>query len=133
MKRLLKTALTTIVFTTFAMCVSNDVLGSSFPTQTMSMSTIYYSTNDNINDPNRGHRNPPKPVECTISPEGVIFYPSSDAYDILLYEICDPVSEVCLASFSAEQDFIEHLFSLSGEFMVRFSTNEFELVGYIEL
>lgn len=78
-----------------------------------------------------GRRIPPKPIYCTISPEGIYVTGLSD--DITTYEVWNETSDICLASFNCEQDFIDFLFSQLGEFQITFVTENYCISGYISI
>lgn len=75
-------------------------------------------------------RLPAYPMICTISQsEGICI--AGYTNDFTSYEIWDGEGEMCLASFLEESDFIDVLFSMTGEFQIRFVSEEFLLIGYI--
>ncbi|MDE5877059.1 MAG: hypothetical protein K2H47_06150 [Muribaculaceae bacterium] len=82
--------------------------------------------------PKKGDRLPSRPIECYLSlTEGVVI-PTVDIPEIISYEIYD-LSEACIGIFSEADDFVSFLFSQSGSFEVRFTTDEYIFVGYITL
>ena len=79
-----------------------------------------------------GRRTPPKPIYCVISKtEGlnIIGLPE----EIMNYEILDPSSEINLASFSEESDFINFLFYQIGNFKLNFEAENYNICGYITI
>lgn len=84
-----------------------------------------------IEDSPIGHRLPAVPVWCTICPSGINI-PALEQNDISGYEIYTEEGNL-LSSFSDEPDFISTLFSLTGSYIIRFTTEDYELVGYIEM
>lgn len=89
---------------------------------------------DKVKEPNRRHRIPPSPIECVITTDGIeLMSVSESVSDVLSFEIWDAESEFCVASFSTESEFISVLFSMTGEFQVRFIFADYELVGYVKL
>lgn len=78
-----------------------------------------------------GRRILPKPIYCTISSEGIYVAGLSD--DIINYEIWNETSEICLASFNEENDFLNFLFNQSGEFQIIFITENYCISGYITI
>lgn len=78
-----------------------------------------------------GRRIPPKPIYCTISSEGI--YVAGLSEDIMTYEIWNETSEICLASFNEENDFLNFLFNQSGEFQIIFITENYCISGYITI
>lgn len=87
---------------------------------------------DPVPDPD-DKRIPSRPLSCTISQsEGIDF--GGYTTEIISYEILEPESEYCMASFSTESDFIDTLFSMpSGEYQLRLITDDYELIGYVAL
>ncbi len=78
-----------------------------------------------------GRRIPPKPIYCTISTEGINVAGLSE--DIMTYEIWNETSEICLASFNGENEFLDFLFNQSGEFQIIFITENYCISGYITI
>ncbi|MBD5358881.1 MAG: hypothetical protein HDR88_18145 [Bacteroides sp.] len=78
-------------------------------------------------------RKPSHPFQCTISLEDgieIAGYPSK----FISHEIWDADGIVCICDYSTESDFIDSLFSMpSGEYQLRFLTEDYELIGYIAL
>lgn len=85
----------------------------------------------NIQGDPEGRRIPPKPINCTISPDGI--YVSGLSEDIITYEIWNDAAEICIASFTEESEFLEFLFSQSGEFHISFITENYCISGNILL
>jgi DNA modification methylase len=84
-----------------------------------------------INGTTTKHRSQSKPVTCTITPDGVnIISLSSD--DIYLFEVYDLYGN-CIESFTSEHDFVDFVFSSSGEFVIRLYVDDYVLKGAIEL
>lgn len=63
------------------------------------------------------HRTPPRPIICTITPDGVKI-PSVNTEDIIGYDVFSPVGN-CIASFTSEQDFISFIYGIHGIFEIR--------------
>lgn len=78
-----------------------------------------------------GRRIPPKPIYCTISRDGL--YVAGLTEDIITYEIWNETSEIFLASFNEEQEFLDFLFNQSGEFQITFVTENYCISGYISI
>lgn len=53
------------------------------------------------------------------------------SFNFLSYEIWNAGGEICLGAFAEETAFINYLFSIEGEYQLRFITEEFSLVGNI--
>lgn len=88
-------------------------------------------TGHNKQESPEGRRIPPKPIYCTISPEGISVAGLSE--DIITYEVWNETSEICLASFNEEQKFLDFLFNQSGEFQITFVTENYCISGYISI
>ncbi|MDE6756908.1 MAG: hypothetical protein K2J66_07160, partial [Muribaculaceae bacterium] len=86
-------------------------------------------TGHNKQDEPEGRRIPPKPIYCTISTEGINVAGLSE--DIMTYELWNETSEICLASFNGENEFLDFLFNQSGEFQIIFITDNYCISGYI--
>lgn len=79
----------------------------------------------------KGDRKPARRLVGEIG-NGWVKIEGVDETEILSYEIND--SDGCfVASFGAPYEFTEALFSLSGEYEVRFHTESYVYVGYVEL
>ena len=76
-----------------------------------------------------GNRMPPRPILCTISIEHGIECEIA-AEETLSYEIRTE-DGICLASFTDESDFIQMLFSVPGNYQIRFLTDDYIYTGYI--
>lgn len=86
-------------------------------------------TNEEIE--HEGRRMRPRPIYCTISPDGINVAGVSE--EIISYEVWDEVSGICVASFFEESDFLNYLFSQSGEFQLIFVTENHCISGYISI
>ena len=85
-----------------------------------------------VNDTPRGPRIPSRPIECTISQEtGVTIYDCPD--EIVSYEIWDADGNSCLSLCSDESDFLNDLFSLTGDFQIRFNSSDYTYIGYLSI
>ena len=77
-----------------------------------------------------GHRLPSRPIECTISQDsGVTIYDCPD--EIVSYEIWDADGNTCLSLCTDESDFLNDLFSLTGDFQIRLKTSDYTYIGYL--
>lgn len=85
--------------------------------------------NPNI-DPH-GKRTNRCPLTGTVSTSGV-YIPGVDNNDIISFEIYTS-NGICTGIFSEEMDFIETLFSLSGEYEIRVVTEYAMFAGGIEI
>ncbi|MDE5806712.1 MAG: hypothetical protein K2H76_01230 [Muribaculaceae bacterium] len=74
---------------------------------------------------------PSAPVLCTISSDRGIEFLNGITPDILYYELAD--EDGMLMTFSEESEFVQTLFSSSGEVKIVIATPQWDYVGYIEL
>ncbi len=86
----------------------------------------------NEKDSRHYRRLPSRSIECTISTTDGVIIPGVDTSDILSYEIYD-VEGICIGIFSDADDFVSYLFSQNGSFEVRFTTDEYIFLGYIDI
>lgn len=77
------------------------------------------------------HRTPPRPLICTISPNGINIQ-SVNTEEITAYDIYDTEGG-CIASFTTEQDFISFIYSLDGTVEIRIHTDGYVFHGYVQL
>lgn len=94
--------------------------------------TAYSAGTNEKETPQRGDRAPGCPMEAIISLDGGVEIQGLDSADILSYEVCDEEG-VCLVSFADESDFTDFLFSSAGAYMVRFTTDDYIYIGYVEI
>lgn len=88
---------------------------------------IHYNPN-----PQSGrHRSNQRPLYGSISADGVSI-PGVETSDILSFEIYTPEG-FCMGAFAEEPEFIQTLFSLSGEYEIRLITEEAVYIGFVEL
>ncbi|MBD5329386.1 MAG: hypothetical protein HDS03_05825 [Bacteroides sp.] len=77
------------------------------------------------------HRSNQRPLYGSISADGVSI-PGVETSDILSFEIYTPEG-FCMGAFAEEPEFIQTLFSLSGEYEIRLITEEAVYIGFVEL
>ena len=77
------------------------------------------------------NRLPQKTLRAIISTYGIEI-PGVDNNDIISFEIYT-ANGICMGIFSDEMDFIETLFSLSGEYEIRILTDYAVFAGIIEI
>lgn len=77
-----------------------------------------------------GNRIPPRPFICTISESSGI-QSDINKEDISSYEIWSESYEICIASYTSEDDFIYHIFSIPGAYEIRLISDDYVFVGYI--
>ena len=83
-------------------------------------------------NPNR-HRMPGKQIMCTIDSENGVSIEGISSADILSFDIYDASGELCFASYNNEDDFVDFLFSLEGEYVIQFVTTDKTYTGFISL
>lgn len=104
--------------------------GQSVQVKLYSSSSASYSEQNPDENKNNHHRMPPRPILCSLSIEdGVTFCDGSNP-DIISYEIQDADGKP-VAVFSDGADFVQTLFSLTGQFKVRFHSDEYVYYGYV--
>lgn len=79
--------------------------------------------------PDNGMRDNPERIPALISENGVAIERVSES-EIESYDIYTP-SGILLDSFGSGEEFATSLFSLKGEYEVRFTTSEYIYVGYV--
>lgn len=106
--------------------------GLSVQVKILSSPTTSYSE-QNPNEGNENyHRMPTRPVLCNISVEDGVTFCDGSGPDIISYEIKDADNNP-VAVTSDEADFVQTLFSLSGDFVVLFCTDEYVYYGHVNL
>jgi len=92
-------------------------------------------SDDEKNDPNRGHRSSPAPIVCNVDLEGKFINSTSPLLDsIILYELFNEDGSICLLSEDSEGSFIENLTHVQrGGYIVVLKSETFSLFGYINL
>lgn len=78
-----------------------------------------------------GRRSNRRPLTGEITSSGVSI-PGVEISDIISFEIYDQ-SSICLGIYSDEMDFVNALFSLSGEYEIVLVTENTTLVGIVEV
>ncbi|MDE6717975.1 MAG: hypothetical protein K2J70_07275 [Muribaculaceae bacterium] len=81
--------------------------------------------------PVKGDRTPSMRIPVTISMDWVEIS-GVDSNDILTYGIYD-LDGGCMGIFNDAPSFTDIFFSLSGEYELRFTTDEYLYIGYVEL
>ena len=80
-------------------------------------------------NPENGKRDTPERLPASITESGVTIERVSES-DIESYDIYTP-SGILLDSFGLGEEFATSLFSLKGEYELRFTTSEYVYVGYV--
>jgi hypothetical protein len=76
------------------------------------------------------HRMPSRPILCSISVENGVSFDDGSNPDIISYEIKDADNNPVTVT-GDEADFILTLFSLTGEYVIQFRTDEYIYYGSI--
>ena len=108
---------------------SNAVAGYGVKYVTMSPAP-YYTEKEHNEYEEKGHRTPPRDVQCTIDAAAGIQFVGMEKLEILTFEIYD-LSGACVAVFGDEDSFLDFLFAQSGEYQIRLVTANWAYVGYI--
>lgn len=87
--------------------------------------------NNTINN-NKGNRIPQAPLYCNISIENGISINRVDTEDIISFEIYD-CNDILINSFDNQWDFINTLFSMNGEVIIKLLTAESSYTGSLYL
>ena len=96
------------------------------------MTMLRIDTRGNKNPDNRnGRRSKERPLTGEITTSGVNI-PGVENSEIISFEIYD-LSGICLGIYSDETDFVNALFSLSGEFEIVFATENTTFAGIVEV
>ena len=80
----------------------------------------------------RGNRAPSRPISCKLDYASGIEFLVHETPDFILYEIYDS-NNTCVGAYGDEPEFIDALFSLTGEYRISHSTAEVSYTGYIIL
>lgn len=80
----------------------------------------------------RGNRAPSRPISCKLDPISGIEFLGHETPDFIMYEIYDS-NNTCVGAYGDEPEFIDALFSLTGEYRISLSTAEVSYTGYILL
>lgn len=107
-------------------------VANSATTFICTLSKMYIEKDDDIENSRRRQRIPSY-IECVITSNGLMLSSNINTSECQAFEIWYADGEICIASYSDESSFIDGLFSMTGEFQVRFIFPEFELVGNIEI
>lgn len=97
---------------------------------------LYLSSATTNTDPNPDedkdvrHRMPTRPILCSISIEDGVSFDDGSNPDIVSYEIKDADNNP-IAVTGDEADFIQTLFSLTGEYVIQFRADEYIYYGSI--
>lgn len=90
------------------------------------------SHEEDVEQYRKGKRIPSRPIHCKLIERNGIIFQSPFAQDILSYEILDIYGNH-ITSSTDESDFIEFVFSLTGEYEVWLLTDEYIFKGYLNL
>ena len=81
--------------------------------------------------PEKGKRDTPERLPASITESGVTIERVSES-EIDSFDIYTP-SGILLDSFGSGEEFATSLFSLNGEYELRFTTSEYVYVGYVRM
>ena len=124
------TVIVVVALFLFVNASATEVMNSTCYTVTLMKVAAEETDHPHINDTPRGQRIPSCPIECTISQDsGVTIYDCPD--EIVSYEIWDAEGNTCLSQYSDESDFLNDLFSLTGDFQIRFNSSDYTYIGYL--
>ena len=79
-----------------------------------------------------GQRKPGIGIACSIDPISGIEFLGHETPDFIMYEIYDS-NNTCVGAYGDEPEFIDVLFSLTGEYRISLSTAEVSYIGYVML
>lgn len=120
-----------IIKITLGMIVALSSMGATKAAGSESYSIPLSSYTKPIKDKDKDQRRAPgRDILCLLSKTGGVDF-NGAVETITLYEIWDDNGDICLGSYNYESDFIEELFSLEGEYQLRFITDNLTLVGYV--
>lgn len=94
--------------------------------------TASYSEQNPDEDPRNYHRIPSRPILCSISVDDGVSFDDGSNPDIISYEIKDADNN-SIAITCDEADFIQTLFSLTGEYVILFRTDQYVYYGSISI
>ena len=104
--------------------------GQSVQLKLYSSPSVSYSEQNPDENKNILNRMPTRPILCSISFEDGVSFDDGSNRDIISYEIKD-IDNNTVAVIGDEADFIQTLFSLSGEYVIQFRTDEYVYYGSI--
>ncbi len=87
---------------------------------------------EDIEYPNKGHRIPSKPIECTIDLDNHRIELTTSEF-ITTYELWEEDGTYPIATCASDSEFVEFLSVLSGEYQLRLVGEEHVYIGYLEL
>ena len=105
---------------------------------TITTSMVATTTATNTNDPEEigteefGRRSPTRRIVCSIDASYGIQFLGQSTPDFILYEIYTS-EDYCIYSCIEEMDFIDYMFSNSGEFQIHLLSEECRYIGYVSL
>lgn len=102
--------------------------GHSVQLKMYSSPSVSYSEQNPDENKNILDRMPTRPILCSISIEDGVSFNDGSNPDIISYEIKD-ADDNTVAVTGDEADFIQTLFSLTGEYVIQFRTDEYVYYG----
>lgn len=107
--------------------------GAAYPTTDSYQAQLYkVYAQEKTERPDKRQREHPAPILCHISVTDGIRIPGINVSEIESFEIYDTEGN-CVAAYSSEQEFIDTLPTLHGEYQLCFVTDDFDLRGWIYL
>ena len=79
-----------------------------------------------------GNRSPSFSIPCTISIDNGIECDMIND-DIISFEIWDEEEICCYGSYLNEEDFVMHLFSFTGDYLIKLETLDYYYYGYVSI
>lgn len=97
---------------------------------------LFYMVKTNLSahpeEGDEGHRIPGRHIACSLDRENGVRFFGHETPDFIMYEIYDS-NNTCVGAYGDEPEFIDALFSLTGEYRISLSTAEVSYTGYILL
>lgn len=78
-----------------------------------------------------GNRTQVRPIRCTISVDNGIQCDVDFNDIIIIYEIWCEDTDICIASYTDQLQFVQNLFSFPGNYKIRLVTDDCNYIGYI--
>lgn len=133
MKKFLKNQLILIVF---YLCFFPSEVKSNTDFPLLALTTKLHVKSDGGHhvdyNNKKGNRTPAYPITVFISVADGVQIPHVDKNEILSYSIYDE-EETCLATFTNEADFVDFVFSTTGEVEIRIELADYYLCGWLQL
>lgn len=86
----------------------------------------------NSEEEEEGRRKQSKPLTCSIDSTFGVTFAGEEQPIIYSYEIYD-VNDFCFGIFYDEMEFVNYLFTLSGEYKIVLTSDDYDFIGWVEL